>query len=136
MSPAPLRAVLGGAGGPVAGAWPGPAKLVVEGTSYAGELRSLDAAVASYFVEILERWVAEYGGPVDPEGEKILWDVACVAAVADPEAVTLDRLAAPTLDAAGAHDFSRRGREVEALTDLDAGRVLARHPANPAGRRA
>ncbi len=47
-----------------------------------------------------------------------------MAAVADPEAVRLEPLTVPTLDAAGAHDFSRRGRTVDALVDLDAARVL------------
>ncbi|MDP9457383.1 MAG: hypothetical protein M3Q60_16745, partial [Actinomycetota bacterium] len=61
---------------------------------------------------------------VDPEGEKILWDVACVAAITDPGAVRTEPLAVPTLDAAGAYDFSARGRTIEALVDLDAERVL------------
>ena len=104
--------------------WPAPAKLVVRGGAYAGELRGLGRPVASYFADILELWVKEYVGPVDPEGEKILWDVACVAAVADPEAMRTEPLAVPTLDAAGAHNFVARGRTVEALVDLDEERVL------------
>ena len=104
--------------------WPAPAKLVVNGASYADELRGLGRPAASYLADILELWVKEYGGPVDQEGEKILWDVSCVATVADPEAVRTEPLAVPTLDAAGAHDFVARGRTVEALVDLDSERVL------------
>lgn len=104
--------------------WPAPAKLVVEADSYAEELRGLGRPVAGYLADILELWVKEYVGPVDPKGEKILWDVACVAAIADPRAVRTEPLAVPTLDAAGAHDFTARGRTVEALVDLDAERVL------------
>ncbi len=104
--------------------WPGPAKLLVEAEPFAEELRALGRPVADYLAGILLEWVAGYEGDIDPRGKKIIWDVACVAAVADPEAVTTGRLAIPALDAAAAHDFSRHGREVEMLTDLDAGRVL------------
>ena len=114
--------------------WSGPHKLVVEGNSFAEELRSLGRPIADYLAEILIAEVEENGGELGPE-EKIIWDVSCVAAVADPKAATIDRLAVPKLDAAGAHDFSRRGRKVDVLTDLDEQRVLAgviaalqRHP--------
>lgn len=116
--------------------WPAPAKLLVRATPFAGEVRAIGNPIASYLAEILELWVAEYGGPIDPAGEKILWDVACVAAVADPGAVTVERRALPTLDAAAAHDYSLPGREVDTVVDLDEGRVLrgmmealGRHPA-------
>lgn len=116
--------------------WSGPHKLVVEGHSFAGDLRNLGRPIADYLAGILVAEVEEKGGELGPE-EKIIWDVACISAVADPAAVTIDRLAVPALDAAGAHDFSRRGREVDVLTDLDEERVLAgmmaaleRHPAS------
>jgi inosine-uridine nucleoside N-ribohydrolase len=116
--------------------WPAPAKLVVRAAPFAEEVRSAGNPIASYLARILELWVAEYGGPIDPEGEKIIWDVACVAAVADPESVTVERRPLPTLDAAAAHDYASAGREVEMVVDLDAGRVLGgmiealgRHPA-------
>ena len=105
--------------------WPSAAKIVVEAAAYGRELRALGRPVATYLAEILERWVAEYGGPEDPEGKKTLWDLACVAAVADPESVTVERTPAPTLDAAGAHDYSLPGREIEMVADLDERRVLA-----------
>ena len=116
--------------------WPAPAKLLVRAAPFAREVRSAGTSISSYLADSLELWVGEYGGPIDPEGEKILWDVACVAAVADPEAVTVERRALPTLDAAAAHDYALPGREVETVVDLDAGRVLGgmkdalrRHPA-------
>lgn len=115
--------------------WSGPHKLVVNGTSFAKELRALGRPVADYLAEILLDWVADYEGDIDPRGQKIIWDVSCVTAVSDPEAVTTSRLAVPKLDAAGAHDFSRRGREAEVLVDLDRDQVLTemlaaleRHP--------
>ncbi|CAN5881852.1 hypothetical protein BH23ACT11_BH23ACT11_23620 [soil metagenome] len=115
--------------------WPGPAKILVEAFSFAEKLRDLGRPVADYLAEILLEWVAGYEGEIDPRGEKIIWDVACVAAVADPDTIAVDRLAVPLLDAAGAHDFSQRGREVAVLTDLDEERVLSgmlaaleRHP--------
>jgi inosine-uridine nucleoside N-ribohydrolase len=104
--------------------WPAPAKLLVRATAFAERVRALGTPVASYLAEILELWVAEYGGPVDPRGEKILWDVACVAAVADPGSVTVESRALPTLDAAAAHDYALPGREVDTVVDLDEERVL------------
>jgi inosine-uridine nucleoside N-ribohydrolase len=104
--------------------WPAPAKLLVRAGPFAEEVRALGNPISSYLAEILELWVAEYGGPIDPRGEKILWDVACVAAVAHPESVTVERRPLPTIDAAAAHDYSLPGREVETLVDLDEGAVL------------
>ena len=113
--------------------WPAPAKILVDPTPFAGELRALGRPVASYLAEILQLWTAEHGG--EQRGGKELWDLACVAAVADPAAVKAEPLAVPTLDAAGAHDFTQRGREVDVVLDLDERRVLAgltqalaRHP--------
>jgi purine nucleosidase len=115
--------------------WPGPAKVLVEAASFAEELRALGRPVADYLAEILLEWVAGYEGDVDPKGQKIIWDISCVSAVADPESVTIDWIAVPTLDAAGAHDFTRRGQEIDVVTDLDEHRVmqslmgaLERHP--------
>ena len=114
--------------------WPAPAKIVMEAKPFAEKLRSLERPIADYLAEILLAWVDENGGEKGPR-HKIIWDVSCVAAVADPEAVTIEPLALPKLDAAAAHDFANRGREVEAVTDLDAPRILsgvvaalARHP--------
>ena len=104
--------------------WPAPAKLLVRAAPFAEEVRSVGNPISSYLASILELWVAEYGGPIDPEGEKILWDIACVAAVADQGSVKVERRALPTLDAAAAHDYALPGREVDAVVDLDAGRVL------------
>ena len=114
--------------------WPAPAKILVDPASFGEELRAIGRPIASYLAEILELWAAEYGDP--REDKKELWDLACVAAVADPESVTVEPLAVPTLDAAGAHDFTQTGREVDIVSDLDERRVLAalmealaRHPA-------
>jgi inosine-uridine nucleoside N-ribohydrolase len=113
--------------------WPAPAKILIDPVRFAEELRALGRPIASYLAEILQLWTAEYGDQL--RGEKELWDLACVAAVADPESVTSGPLAVPTVDAAGAHDFTRRGREVNVVLDLDERRVLAglmealaRHP--------
>jgi len=113
--------------------WPAPAKILVDPASFAEELRALGRSVATYLAEILQPLAAEYGDR--PESGKELWDLACVAAVADPGAVTAGRLSVPALDAAGAHDFTQPGREVDVVSDLDERRVLAglmealtRHP--------
>jgi inosine-uridine nucleoside N-ribohydrolase len=113
--------------------WPAPAKILVDPTSLGEGLRALGRPVASYLAEILQLWTAEHGGQL--RGGKELWDLACVAAVADPGAITSGPLAVPTLDAAGAHDFTQPGRKVDVVWDLDERRVLAglmqalaRHP--------
>jgi inosine-uridine nucleoside N-ribohydrolase len=115
--------------------WPAPAKILVDPSSFGEELRALGRPVASYLAEILQLWTAEHGGQL--RGGKELWDLACVAAVADPGAITSGPLAVPILDAAGAHDFTQPGREVDVVWDLDERRVLAglmqalsNHPAN------
>jgi inosine-uridine nucleoside N-ribohydrolase len=111
--------------------WPAPAKILVDPTSFGEELRALGRPVASYLAEILQLWTAEY----EDRPGKELWDLACVAAVADPGAITSGPLAVPKVDAAGAHDFTQPGREVEVVSNLDERRVLAglmqalaRHP--------
>ena len=103
--------------------WPAPAKILVDPTTFGEELRALGRPVASYLAEILQLWTAEHGGQLG--GGKELWDLACVAAVADPGAITSGPVAVPTLDAAGAHDFTQPGREVDVVWDLDERRVLA-----------
>lgn len=106
--------------------WSGPHTITVEAAPFAAELRSLGKPVANYLAEILLSWVSGYEGELDPRGEKILWDVACVAALTDPDALAASPLAVPALDAAAAHDFSEeaRGREIRTVTSLDAARVL------------
>ncbi|HEY6579509.1 MAG TPA: nucleoside hydrolase [Rubrobacter sp.] len=110
--------------------WPAAAKILVDPVPFAEELRKRGRPITSYLAEILELWTSEYGAP---ETRKELWDLACIAA-ADPESVTLGPQAAPTLDAAGALDFTQPGREVN-VSDLDERRILAglmealvRHP--------
>jgi inosine-uridine nucleoside N-ribohydrolase len=107
--------------------WSGPHEILVEAVPFAERLRSLGRPVADYLAGILLEWVAGYEGDLDPREKKILWDVSCVAAVADPAALEVRDLAVPALDAAGAHDWrpGSRGRTVRAVRGLDAGRVLA-----------
>ncbi len=106
--------------------WPGVAKLAVEYGPYVAELRAMGRPVAAYLAEIADAWRAQretlgYG----PQRRKILWDVANVAAVIAPAAVTVTPTATPALDVAGAHDFDRPGRTVDVVTDLDAAWILA-----------
>lgn len=106
--------------------WSGPHEILVEAAPFAAELRSLGRPAADYLAEILLSWVSDYEGEIDPQGSKIIWDISCVAALTDPEALSTAKLAVPEVDPAGAHDFSpaSRGREIEAVTSLDADRVL------------
>jgi inosine-uridine nucleoside N-ribohydrolase len=101
--------------------WPAPAKILVDPAPFVGKLRAVGRPVASYLAEILQPLAAEY----EDRPGKELWDLACVAAVADPESVKAGPQAVPTVDAAGAHDFTQTGREVTVVSDLDERRVLA-----------
>jgi inosine-uridine nucleoside N-ribohydrolase len=111
--------------------WPAPAKILVDPSSFGEQLRTLGRPVATYLAGILQPLAAEY----EDRPGKELWDLACVAAVADPGAITSEPQAVPKVDAAGAHDFTRPGRNVEVVSDLDERRILAglmealaRHP--------
>lgn len=106
--------------------WSGPHEILVEAAPFAAELRSLGRPAADYLAEILLSWVSGYEGEIDPQGSKIIWDISCVAALTDPGALSTATLAVPEVDPAGAHDFlpEVRGREIEAVTGLDASRVL------------
>jgi inosine-uridine nucleoside N-ribohydrolase len=101
--------------------WPAPAKILVDPGPFAGELRELDRSIATYLADILQLWSKEYHAP---EARKELWDLACVAAVVDPESVTVGPRALPTLDAAGAHDFTQPGRVANVISNLDERRIL------------
>jgi inosine-uridine nucleoside N-ribohydrolase len=101
--------------------WPAPAKILVDPASFGERLRALERPVASYLADVLQPLAAEY----ENRPGKELWDLACVAAVADPGAVISELQAVPKVDAAGAHDFTLPGREIEVVTDLDERRILA-----------
>ncbi len=106
--------------------WPGVAKLVVEYGPYIEELHAMGRPIATYLAALCTVWQEQraalgYG----PQARKILWDVANVAAVINPAAVTVTPIATPTLDVAGAHDFDHPGRIVDIVTDLDAVWILA-----------
>ena len=106
--------------------WPGVAKLDVEYETGAAELRALNRPIADYLASILLAWRDTHpASHVNGSGRKVLWDAACVATLTVPDAVTLTPTAVPTLDAAAAHDFTRTGRIIDVLTDLDAPRIHA-----------
>jgi inosine-uridine nucleoside N-ribohydrolase len=124
--------------------WSGPHRILVKTEPFGRELRETGRPVAEYLADILEEWVSEYESAVDVAGEKILWDLACTAAVVDPPSVEVRALKVPGLDAACAHDWREgsRGRTVEAVVDLDPERVLGglkdailRLPGDPGPRR-
>ena len=106
--------------------WEAPAQLVVDVASHAAELRGLERPIADALADLLEEWTAARAELLGtPHPTKILWDVACTAAVTDPEALQVVRRRLPGLDAACAPDWERPGREVDAVVALDAARVFA-----------
>jgi inosine-uridine nucleoside N-ribohydrolase len=115
--------------------WTATTKLTVDVAATAERLRAGGSAVGAYLAAIAERWDREEGGDGGEPGRKVLWDVACVAAVADPGAVTLERRPLARLDSAAGHDWADPVRTADVLVDLDPDRVLTamhaaidRHP--------
>jgi purine nucleosidase len=108
--------------------WPGVAKVVVEWRDCVTRLRSLARPAADYLAELTEAYAVRRGFDLDMDSargqEKVLWDIVNVAFLRVPEAVRLEKRALPTLDAAGAGDWSRPGRVVPVAIDVDAQPVL------------
>jgi inosine-uridine nucleoside N-ribohydrolase len=116
--------------------WTATTKLTVDVAATAERLRAGGSAVGAYLAGIAEAWDREQASDAGVAGRKVLWDVACVAAVADPGAVTLRRRSLARLDAAAGHDWAHPAREAHVLVDLEPRRVLDamhaaidRHPA-------
>lgn len=105
--------------------WSGPHELLVDVPEFPERLRRLERPVVGYLADLLEEWVASHDQGPAGRGRKRLWDLACVAAVTDPGSLRVEPLAVPAVDAAGAHDFSRRGRRVRAVTGLQPRRILS-----------
>ena len=106
--------------------WPGLIKLTVDYDACIARLRSFGLPITHYLAEITYNW--QHRVPksltLDNDG-KVLWDVANVAALTVPEAFTMEQLPCATLDAAAAHDFTRPGRVVDVVSDLDRDAILA-----------
>lgn len=93
---------------------------------HAEELRALGRPIADALAELLVDWTAAREALLGlPHPSKILWDVACTAAVTDPGALEVVRRRLPGLDAACAPDWQRPGREVDAVVALDRNRIMA-----------
>jgi inosine-uridine nucleoside N-ribohydrolase len=106
--------------------WPGVVKLTVPYATYAAELRAMHRPIADYLAAITLRWMTQWEALHERlVREKVLWDVANVAAILNPACVTITPVAYPTLDVAGAHDWEHPSRTVEVVTDLDPAWILA-----------
>jgi purine nucleosidase len=106
--------------------WPGVVKLTVPYEAYAAELRTLRRPIADYLAQITLQWMQRWQETRNATvREKVLWDVANVAAVLNPTCVTVVSMEYPTLDVAGAHDWDRPARAADVVTDLDAKWILS-----------
>jgi inosine-uridine nucleoside N-ribohydrolase len=110
--------------------WPGVETVAVDWPTCVTRLQALDSPAPAYLAEILTTYSEARGEVLDMDKrdqqgqEKVIWDIVNVAAVHVPEVVGwVDRLL-PTIDAAGAPDYSRPVRAVPLGLEVDAELVL------------
>ena len=109
--------------------WPHIARVEVDWREYAAALGELGGPATEYLGRILAEWCAGRADRFEPgsraASRKVLWDVVNVALLRDPSWVTLAEQELPTLDAAGAPDYSRPSRRARICTGLDHKAILA-----------
>lgn len=108
--------------------WPNVARVAVPWRRYVDDLRGLGTPLADYLADIIAAYCGSRigGWAVGELAEyKILWDVVNVAALRNPSWVNLERRDLPTLDAAGAPDYTTPSRQADVLVDLDHSAILA-----------
>ena len=109
--------------------WPNVAKVAVEWRPFVERLRGLRGAATDYLAGIVEEYCAGRerldSGPDPASAYKVLWDVVNVALLRIPDAVQLEERDLPSLDAAGAPDYSRPSRRAPVLVGLDHEAILA-----------
>ncbi|MFP7834744.1 nucleoside hydrolase [Marisediminicola sp. LYQ134] len=103
--------------------WPAIARVAVPWRDYSAQLRDLGGELSEFLATIIEEYSASRSswwlGSEEAQRHKILWDVVNVAILRNPAWVTLEHRDLPTLDAAGAPDYSRPARSADVCVDVD-----------------
>lgn len=112
--------------------WPSIAKVKVDWRVYVQQLRGLGGPATDYLALVIEQFCtmreAYQLGPDSGAGAsayKVLWDVVNVAYLRNPSWLTLQERDLPSIDAAGAPDYTRPSRRADVCVDLDETAVLA-----------
>lgn len=106
--------------------WPGVVKVAVENRIFLPELRSKNKAILNFLAEILENW--GHGRiKMDMDSSrptKVLWDIVNVAYLTVPEAVKINLLPIPEIDAAGSMYWDRPIGKIPVCIDVDAEAIM------------
>lgn len=112
--------------------WPSIARVRVDWRDHVQRLRGLDGPATDYLAELVDEFCSrreardmgpDSGGGATPY--KVLWDVVNVAFLRDPSWVTLEERELPSIDPAGAPDWTRPSRRAQVCVDVDSEAVLA-----------
>lgn len=104
--------------------WPNIARVAVDWREYGARLRNLTSPAALYLGDILLEWCTHRTAECRMPPTKVLWDIVNVAYLRNPSWVTCETRELPSLDAAGAPDYSRPSRKAEICVDLDPKAIL------------
>lgn len=106
--------------------WPAVATVTVAWRSFVRRLRAEAGPFGAYLADLTEAYMRRREGFVGTEvAEKVLWDIVNVAALSLPDAVRFRLGDLPTLDVAGAPDWTQPVGRVPFGLDLDAAAILA-----------
>ncbi len=109
--------------------WPDIARVAVPWREYVQELTALGGPMTDYLARIIAEYCADRSswwlGNPEAARLKILWDVVNIAILRNPAWVTLEERDLPTLDAAGAPDYTRPSRRADVCTGVDHQAILA-----------
>lgn len=120
MSEGPLKILPG---------WPGVEMLTVDHREFAQKLRSKNSDIANYLARILDTWIGAHpdSADMDQVGEgrnKVLWDIANIAAVHRPESVRFTVSPLPSIDPAGYPNWKTPVRSADIGLDINAPMII------------
>jgi inosine-uridine nucleoside N-ribohydrolase len=106
--------------------WPGVVKVGVNSDSFVAELRAERKPVLDYLAQILETWCSvKKSMDMDAKRDtKVLWDIVNVSYYTVPDAVKMQLMPLPELDAAGSMYWDRPGISIPVCMDVDAEMVI------------
>lgn len=109
--------------------WPEIARVAVPWREYVNDLAALGGPLNDHLAEIIAAYCASRSswwlGSDEAARHKVLWDVVNVALLRNPAWVMLEERDLPTLDAAGAPDYSRPSRRADVCIGVDHEAILA-----------